>query len=97
VHPVTGRNMLIEAVEGLGEALVSGQRTPNRYVVDDDQTVVERSESFDLDDDVIHELARFGRDVAAALEQPADIEFAIARGSIYLLQARPITTVAGDP
>jgi phosphohistidine swiveling domain-containing protein len=97
VHPVSRRHMLIEAVEGLGEALVSGRRTPNRYVVADDQTVVERSESFDLDDDTIHELARFGRDVAAALQQPADIEFAIARGSLYLLQARPITTLAGDP
>ena len=77
--------------------LVSGRRTPNRYVVADDGTVVERSESFDLDDDAIHELARFGRDVAAALQQPADIEFAIARGALFLLQARPITTLAGDP
>ena len=93
VHPVDHRNLLIEAVEGTGEALVSGRRTPNRYVLADDLAILERSESFDLSDQLIDELARFGQAVAAALGEPADIEFALADDLLYLLQARPITTL----
>jgi phosphohistidine swiveling domain-containing protein len=93
VHPVTGEGLLVELVRGLGEALVSGQATPNRYVFDPTATVVrERVEVVDVPDDVVHRVARLGHRVAQALGRPTDIEFAVEGGVPLLLQARPITT-----
>lgn len=62
-------------------------------------------ERFCLADDDVVRLARLGRETARLLGAPQDIEWAIADGRIWLLQARPITTplpaappsrVAGD-
>jgi phosphoenolpyruvate synthase/pyruvate phosphate dikinase len=46
IHPVTNRksHMLIEAVYGLGEAIVSGQVTPDQYLYDKEYNVVLRLE-----------------------------------------------------
>ncbi|RJL22957.1 PEP/pyruvate-binding domain-containing protein [Bailinhaonella thermotolerans] len=44
-----------------------------------------------LDDAAAVRLARLGGEVAAALGGPQDVEWAIAGGRIWLLQARPIT------
>jgi phosphoenolpyruvate synthase/pyruvate phosphate dikinase len=47
IHPVTNRksHMVIEAVYGLGEAIVSGQITPDQYLYDKDYDVVLRAET----------------------------------------------------
>jgi phosphoenolpyruvate synthase/pyruvate phosphate dikinase len=50
-----------------------------------------------MTDQVIEELARFGQTVEKALGKPADIEFALADEKLYLLQARPITTLPEEP
>lgn len=94
VHPVRQRDILIEIVEGLGEALVSGRRTPNRYVLADDRRILERFETFDLGDHVIQDVARVGQEIAAFLGTPADIEFALDGDDVRVLQARPITAGA---
>lgn len=46
-HPVTNRksHILMEAVYGLGEAIVSGQVTPDQYLYDKDYDVVLRAET----------------------------------------------------
>lgn len=44
-----------------------------------------------LDDRAAVRLARLGRDIAARLGGPQDIEWSIAEGRIWILQARPIT------
>lgn len=44
-----------------------------------------------LDDAMVIDLAGLGRRIAAVREQPQDIEWAIADGRIWILQARPIT------
>jgi pyruvate,water dikinase len=61
-------------------------------------------ESPSLSPDEIRELARAGLAVERAFRRPQDIEFAFdAAGKLYLLQARPVTTVeelgpaAGNP
>ncbi len=99
-HPVTGRSdqVLINAVPGLGEAMVSGTVTPDTIVVDkSDRTVVEFSagDSGDgpaLSDDVLDELVSLCLDVERAFGAPVDVEAAHATDGWYLLQARPITT-----
>jgi rifampicin phosphotransferase len=99
-HPVTGRSdqVLINAVPGLGEAMVSGTVTPDTIVVDkSDRSVVEFSVGDSgggpaLSDDVLDELVALCLDVERAFGAPVDIEAAHASDGWYLLQARPITT-----
>ncbi len=122
VDPVTGRtdNMVIEACFGLGEALVSGRVTPDRFVVgkkklkllsrtisekkiecilDGDGTVKEqalsndRSFAWSLDKRQTKRLAKLARKVEAQFGGPQDIEWALCKKKIYLLQSRPITTI----
>jgi pyruvate, water dikinase len=45
-----------------------------------------------LDDEQLRELARIGDDLERRLGGPQDIEWALEGGSIYVLQARPVTT-----
>jgi len=49
-----------------------------------------------LDDDEIAELARLGRQVEDHYDAPQDVEWAVYDGDIYMLQSRPITTIADD-
>jgi pyruvate,water dikinase len=84
---------VIEAVPGLGESLVSGHANPDRAVVDRTNVVVERSVVSGCLNDA---LARKVAARAVALEEklgfPVDIEWAVERGELWLLQVRPITT-----
>lgn len=78
----------VEAVEGLGEALVSGARTPSAWVVD--RTRVSESE--------LPEAARraleLSLDVEARFDNvPQDVEWAAQGDEVYLVQARPITVL----
>ena len=99
-HPVSGRTdqVLINAVPGLGEAMVSGTVTPDTIVVDKaDRTVVEFTPGDSgggpaLAGDVLAQLVALCLEVEAAFGAPVDIEAAHAVDGWYLLQARPITT-----
>jgi len=99
-HPVSGRTdqLLINAVPGLGEAMVSGTVTPDTIVVDKaERTVVEFTPGDSgggpaLADDVLAALVALCLEVEAAFRAPVDIEAAHAADGWYLLQARPITT-----
>jgi len=97
VDPVSRRRdrMIVEAVFGLGEQVVSGEVTPDHYVVDRAGNV-KREHIVDkrvLEPEEIAELAALGSQLAAHFGAPQDIEWAIAEGKIYLLQSRPITTL----
>ena len=99
VDPVHGRKdrMVVEAARGLGEAVVSGETTPDNYTLSRDG-VVKRSKVVDaervLTDDECVALARMGQQLARLHGCPQDIEWAFdAAGDLYLLQSRPITTV----
>ncbi|NUW39397.1 PEP/pyruvate-binding domain-containing protein [Nonomuraea rhodomycinica] len=50
-----------------------------------------------IDDATATRLAALGRDVAAVLGGPQDIEWAIADGRVWLLQARPVTAEPPPP
>lgn len=104
VDPVTQHRytLVIDAVKGLGEALVAGQVSPDAYRVDRrgmgilGRTLGDRADAEAgpvLDDDQILELARLGSDVEAYLGPPQDLEWAIAAGHFHLLQSRPITSL----
>lgn len=123
VNPSTGEEIaLIEGSWGLGEAVVSGDVTPDNYQVDkknneiinatvSDKKVMyindenETSVKVDvpedmrnervLSDDELIELTEMGKKIQAHYGEPMDTEWAFEKDVLFLLQARPITTL-GD-
>ena len=97
--PVHGRRdrMVVEAARGLGEQVVSGEVTPDHYVLDR-HGAVKRSrvvgEAPVLTEAECGELATMGRHLAELHGVPQDIEWAYDdSGTLFLLQSRPITTL----
>jgi pyruvate,water dikinase len=97
VDPVQRRpdRMLIEAIFGLGEDIVSGQATPDHYIVDrSGQVKRERLVNGGvLTPEELASLAELGRTLEERFGGPQDVEWAIADGELYLLQSRPVTTL----
>ncbi|MCK5027610.1 MAG: hypothetical protein KAS07_04275, partial [Candidatus Pacebacteria bacterium] len=96
--PVTGDNhMVIELVDGHGEALVSGQKPGERISVDlvSREIVLREGESFDLPDNLIDNLVDLGLEGKALFGKDQDMEFAYEKdsGLLYALQSRDITTM----
>jgi pyruvate,water dikinase len=92
--PVSGRHRtVIEAVEGLGERLVSGAATPERWTVEEDGSIEAPSVARLLDAEKARAIGDLARRVEKHLGRPQDIEWAVAGGSLWLLQARPITAL----
>ena len=101
-HPVTGRDdqVVVTAIRGLGEAMVSGTVTPDTYVVDRaGRGIAEFTPGDDaerpLDAAALDALVDLVLDVEARYGAAVDVEAAMSAGTWYLLQARPITTGAG--
>ena len=122
VHPVTQdyNQLIIEAGYGLGEAIVSGQITPDSYVVEKkgwvivEKAVNEQSRAMYrgknggniwknlgnrgaeqvLNEKEILELARLIVKIEDHYKFPVDVEFAQEKGKFYIVQSRPITTLA---
>jgi pyruvate, water dikinase len=97
VDPVQRRRdrMVLEAVFGLGEQVVSGQVTPDHYVLDR-QGEVKRQQLVSggvLDQAEIVRLADLGRLLETHFGGPQDVEWALAGGEIHLLQSRPVTSL----
>lgn len=120
IDPVTNEKnrILIEAIYGLGEYIVQGTVTPDRYLIDKNslkilekeiakqtiqlikvgslnvQTRVpkKKQEKQKLTKSQIEDLARTGKRIHDHYYFPHDIEWAIEKGKIYILQTRPVTT-----
>lgn len=104
-HPVTGRDdqLVLTAVRGLGDAMVSGTVTPDTHVVDKASRAVVQFEPGEdprgraLAPEVLAALVELCLDVEAKFGQAVDVEAAFAAERWYVLQARPITTGAPAP
>lgn len=100
--PVSARRdlLIIDAVAGLGEALVSGEATPDHYGVNSAGDIVRRQLVGDtalLSDQQVTVIAQQARAAATHEGRPLDLEWAIDQsGVLYWLQARPITTLPAD-
>lgn len=98
LNPVTGAidEMVIEAARGLGDQVVSARVTPDRYRLrrraPHEMIAAEGHATTSLlTPERLTELARLGLAAERLLGRAADIEWALAGGRIYLLQARAVT------
>jgi pyruvate,water dikinase len=102
--PVTSRRqrLVLDSVAGLGEALVSGHASPDHDQLLRTRGVWEPTQLAGAEP-VLSEsdralVAREALEAEARAGEPLDLEWAIdPDGTLFWLQARPITTLAGDP
>ncbi len=94
-NPVSGdrTETAVSAVRGMGERLVSGQASPDEWLVKDDKAFCTRAPERAIDSAQAQAVAGLARRVEAHFGSPQDIEWAFADGRLVLLQARPITTM----
>ena len=121
INPSTNQEdeIVIEAVYGLGESIVSGSVNPDTYIVDkktkeiksmkikkqewglfrNEQGENEKQDIPDnekerqiIPDSEIKELARLGRRIEEHYGKPMDIEWAIEKDQVLIVQARAVTT-----
>jgi rifampicin phosphotransferase len=94
-NPVTGDRdeAVVSAVKGLGERLVAGEAAPDEWSVRAEVAYLTAQRESAIDAVQALGIARLARKVADELGAPQDIEWAIADGRLYLLQARPITAL----
>jgi pyruvate,water dikinase len=96
--PVHGRKdrMVVEAAFGLGEQVVSGEVTPDHYVLDR-HGAIKRSRVVAeqvLTEAECEQLAKLGGHLEQVHGRPQDIEWGFDHtGTLFLLQSRPITTM----
>ncbi len=92
-NPVTGNRAetVVSAVKGLGDRLVSGQVSPDEWLVKGEDTICQRSQEDTIDAAQARAVAELARRVEAHFGAPQDIEWAFVGGQLFLLQARPIT------
>ena len=97
-NPVTGdAETLVSAVRGVGERLVGGEATPDEWVVRGGEAVSVAEPERAIDAEQAARVADLARRVEETLGGPQDIEWALAAGSLFLLQARPITALPQPP
>ncbi len=97
VDPVKRRKdrMVVEAVRGIGEQVVSGEVTPDHYSLDR-KGKLKREKIVDervLTDEELLKLGELGRKLEDKHGVAQDIEWAIVGEDIFLLQSRPVTTM----
>ena len=97
VDPVKRRRdrMVVEAVRGIGEQVVSGEVTPDHYSLDR-KGKLKRQRVVDervLDEEELSRLGELGRQLEDRHGVAQDIEWAIVGEEIFLLQSRPVTTM----
>ncbi len=82
----------LEAVEGLAEKLVSGEVTPDAYVV----PRVGPRPGLATGQPILGAVVDMALEVERSFGTPQDVEWAYDGTTLYLVQARPITTTPGE-
>jgi phosphohistidine swiveling domain-containing protein len=103
VDPVTqhASHVMIEAGLGLGDRLVSGRLTPDRFVIDKrTRKILSRTLAEPPRACLSTELARELTELALVIEEhhqcPQDIEWAVSPSGTFILQSRPITALSEE-
>lgn len=97
-NPITGdAEVLVSAVKGLGDRLVSGEATPDEWVVRGAEVSCVCAPEGALKVSQVKAIAEQARAAEGLFGSPQDVEWAIADGELFLLQARPITALPVAP
>lgn len=87
--------MVVVLGQGLGDKVVEDQENVLTYHYFPGECLYQ--EGYDtglgLEEDELKTLFSFGEEIEQLFQKPMDIEFAIEKGKIYILQAREITTL----
>ncbi len=120
-NPITNNlnEIVIEAVYGLGETIVSGSITPDTYIVNKktwqitSKTIAKQTwqlikdktgnkkenvpkklqDKQKISDEIILKYAKIGQAIEEHYKKPQDLEWAIEKDILYIVQSRPITTL----
>jgi len=94
-NPVNGRRdeAVVSAVRGLGERLVSGNASPDEWIVNGKEATCTSAPENAINEEQAHAIAEMARQAEAHFGSPQDVEWAIANEQLFMLQARPITTL----
>ena len=88
-----GEDLLVECALGIGDRVVSGLVTPDRYWISNGRIRARASGLVrTLRDDELRDLAGVVRRAEEGFGQPVDVEFCYDRRTLWLVQCRPITT-----
>ncbi len=98
-NPVTGdrSEVMVNAVRGLGNRLVAGQVSPEEWLVREEEARRSPGAETALTDAQARAVAGLARRIAARFGEPQDIEWALEGDQLWLLQARPITSLPEPP
>ena len=98
-NPVGLLNEAVVVVgEGLGDAVVEDRADTTTYYYNWDDALYyyeTQGDSPILSSDLLDELLDLVKRIAELYGRPMDIEYAICDGRVYILQARPVTTLSG--
>ncbi len=96
-NPLTGdsHEVVINAVRGLGDRLVSGEASADQWTIRDGHAECVRAKENAITQEQATAIAETARRVEDVFAAPQDIEWAISGGRLFLLQARPITALPG--
>jgi phosphohistidine swiveling domain-containing protein len=94
--PFSVNEVLIECCEGLGDKLVSGKIVPTRYRIRNKRMVEQKGNDI-LSHRQISELIKVGKKIEGFFGEAQDIEWAIEKGRLFILQSRPVFVQASAP
>jgi pyruvate,water dikinase len=91
---------IVESVHGCGEALVSGAETPCHFEVNKDGAihrviVPPTASNLKPKDEIVLSVVSTSRRIATHFGCPQDVEWAVVKEELFILQARPITVIGG--
>jgi rifampicin phosphotransferase len=93
--PVTGHRDVgvVSGVRGLGESLVGGEAVGDEWVVRGEHAERRRGTGDAIGAGQARAVAALARRAEAIFGTPQDVEWAIAGGELFMLQARPMTAL----
>ncbi|MCL4519634.1 MAG: PEP-utilizing enzyme [Thaumarchaeota archaeon] len=94
-NPITGdhEEIVVNAVRGLGERLVSGQSSADEWIIKGSEPECLRNSESALNNESVMQIGNIARRIEEVFGLPQDIEWAFSRGRLFILQARPITAL----
>ncbi|HOM77739.1 MAG TPA: phosphoenolpyruvate synthase [bacterium] len=117
VNPLTNnrKEISVEVAYGLGQPIVSGEITPDQFIVNKDtlriktrhiskqtwqltyagKTKISKAyqEKQKLEDKFVEKVAEMGKKIEDHYGHPQDIEWAMEKGKLLIVQSRPVTTL----